>query len=246
MHNFRAGEWGTAEAHFARIGAAEVGVLLTGVGPRAAKRETSKVISTEHEEINCVVSSGLAGAVRPEYALGQVLAARCVHSGNRHPELETRLLQSSAALVSFAADCGATVVERFFSANHVITSASEKRELAATADAVEMESFEILHQAAEFGVPAMALRAISDLSTEDLPLDMSEILTDEGQVSIPRVLGQVARHPQSLPSLVKLGQNSRRAAESLACILDNFVQRVAEKSRALEAETSVAASWQGQ
>ncbi len=246
MHSFRPGKWGAADAYFAQIGTAEVGVVLTGVGPRAAKRELLKVLATEHDEINCIVSSGLAGALRTELELGQVLTARYVYSENPRPELNTQVLQSSAALVSFAADCGATVVNRFLSANHVVATAAEKRLMGANADAVEMESFDVLHQAAEFGVPAMALRAISDLATEDLPLDMGEILTDAGQVSLPRVLERVARHPQSLPSLMRLGQNSKRAAESLAGILDSFVRTVATKSRALETSASMTASSQGQ
>lgn len=246
MRSFRPGKWGAADAHFAQIGDAEVGVILTGVGPRAAKRETSKVIFTEHDEIHCVISSGLAGALRPEYEIGHVLAALSVYSGNPQDDLETRVLLSSAALVSFAADCGATVVNRFCSANHVVSTANEKRELGAGADAVEMESFDVLLRAAEFGIPAMALRAVSDLAAENLPLDMSEVLTDQGQVSIPRVLGQVARNPQSLPSLVRLGQNSKRASESLAKILDNLVLAVAEKSRALETRATTAGGLQGQ
>ena len=51
----------------------------------------------------------------------------------------------------------------------------------------------------EIGIPGVAIRAISDLADEDLPLDMNEVFTDEGQVSIPRILGQVALHPQSIP-----------------------------------------------
>ena len=60
------------------------------------------------------------------------------------------------------------------------------------------------------------------LPDEDLPFDMNGVFTDEGRVSIPRVIGQLAQRPQSLPGLVRLGKNSRAAAESLARFLESY------------------------
>ena len=105
-----------------------------------------------------------------------------------------------------------------------------------------MESFEVLLESAAYGIPAIAIRAISDSVDDDLPLDMNRIFTDEGQVSIPRVLGQVALHPRAVPDLVRLGQNSKTAAESLANFLDKYITIVAEKFQTLERRTGAAAS----
>ena len=118
--------------------------------------------------------------------------------------------------------------------------ADEKQHLGASADAVEMESFGVLGAAQEKGIPAVAIRVISDTVDEDLPLDMNEVLTDAGQVSIPRVLGQVVLHPGALPGLVRLGQNSKRAATALCEFLDRYVARLAEAAKVLE---SKAAAW---
>jgi adenosylhomocysteine nucleosidase len=123
----------------------------------------------------------------------------------------------------------------------VISTAREKQALSAKADAVEMESFEILRVAQNAGVPAVAIRAISDMLDEDLPIDMAEILTDEGQVSIPRVIGQVALKPQSLPGLVRLGKNSRVAAQSLSRFLDAFVAALANRTTPLETKLTAGA-----
>ena len=240
MHNFRSGKCGGADAQFAEIGGAGVSVVLTGVGPKQAALGASLALRIEHESINFCVSSGLAGGLRPAYQVGQVLAARRIFSENLRDDGESRVIESSAALTSFAAEGGATVADQFFSANHPVGTAVEKQLLSAKSDAVEMESFEILHRARDCGVPAVAIRAISDTLNEDLPLDMHEILTEEGQVSIPRVLGQVARHPQSLPGLLRLGQNSKRAAEALAQFLDQYVARIAEKAKPLDAKVLMA------
>ena len=45
----------------------------------------------------------------------------------------------------------------------------------------------------------------------------------DGNVSIRRVLGQIVRHPRALPGLVRLGRQSKIAAESLANFLDRYV-----------------------
>jgi len=63
---------------------------------------------------------------------------------------------------------------------------------------------------------------------------MNEVFSDEGQLSIPRVVGQVAMHPQALPGLVKLGQQSKKAADSLAQFLDRYIARIAASAQPIE------------
>jgi adenosylhomocysteine nucleosidase len=242
LREFRADKWGDVDVYRAQIGAAEVGVILTGAGPKQAHLETAKVLGGDPDSIHLCVSSGLAGALKPEYRIGQVLAARSVRTENELTDPSSNPLQSSAPLLSFAAECGVTVVEQFFSAVRVVGRAEEKHHLGERSDAVEMESFEVLLESAAYGIPAIAIRAISDSVDDDLPLDMNRIFTDEGQVSIPRVLGQVALHPGAVPDLVRLGQNSKTAAESLANFLDKYITIVAEKFQTLERRTGAAAS----
>jgi adenosylhomocysteine nucleosidase len=241
MREFRASKWGDADVFRAQIGAAEVGVILTGAGPKQAHLETSKILGSDPDSINLCVSSGLAGALKPEYLVGQVLAARSVRTEGELPDPSSNPQSSSAPLLSFAAECGATAVDQFYSAQRVVGRAEEKRHLGEHSDAVEMESFEVLLESAAYGVPAIAIRAVSDTVNDELPLDMNRIFTDEGQVSIPRVLGQVALHPTSVPDLVRLGQNSKAAAEALARFLDKFVATVADRFQTLEKRTGVAA-----
>jgi adenosylhomocysteine nucleosidase len=241
MRKFRPGKWGEANLYCAEVGFAEVGVVLTGAGPKQAHLEVAKVLGSDPESIHVCVSSGLAGALKPAFPVGQVLAARSVRTEAELTDPSNNPLQSSPPLLSFAAECGVTVVEQFYSAVRVVGKSEEKRHLGEHSDAVETESFEILLESAAYGIPAIAIRAISDTVDEDLPLDMNRIFTDEGQVSIPRVLGQVAMHPTSVPDLVRLGQNSKAAAESLARFLDKFVASISERFQTLERRSGVAA-----
>jgi nucleoside phosphorylase len=228
-HRFRIEKWGgITDTYVCEIGGAEVGVVLTGAGPKQASLRAAEVISRESDSINLCISAGLAGALKETYEIGQVLAAKSVFSDAAHAD-SPKILQSSEPLAAFAADCGATVVDQFYSAEHVVSRAEEKASLGRLADAVEMESYEILREASAFGIPAIAIRSISDLANEDLPLDMDGVFSAEGEVSIPRVLGQVALHPMAVPGLMKLGSQSKRAAESLARFLDRYVEVLASR-----------------
>jgi adenosylhomocysteine nucleosidase len=243
IRDFRRDKWGLADVYTSEIGGAQIGVVLTGVGPRQAALAASRALAAEQDSLKFCISSGVAGALRPEYKIGQVLAAGSVSVEFRHSSAD-RVLESSAPLISFAAELGATPVGRFFTAEHVLLRAEEKHYWGREADAVDMESFEILRKCAEWGVPAAAIRAVSDTADEELPFDMNRILDDRGHVSLPLVMGQVVLHPRSLPGLVNLGQRSRRAAESLTRFLDHYVSFVAERAGNLEGQASVAAAYE--
>jgi adenosylhomocysteine nucleosidase len=209
-----------AEYFAAPIGGAEVNVVLTGVGGKSAWLETTKTVWGG--DVDICVSSGLAGALRAEYHLGEILAAKEVQAISWKS-----VVASDAKLVQLAEEHGAHAVGSFYSADRVMGSASEKRELGRVADAVEMESGEVLCEASSLGAKVIAIRAISDAVDEDLPLDFNRVMTAGGEVSIPKVLGQVARHPMSAPALVRFGKQSRMAAENLGAFLDRYLEGVA-------------------
>lgn len=216
---------GATQFFAARIGGTEVNVLLTGVGGKNAWLEATKIIWDS--DIDVCISSGLAGSLRSEYQLGELLAAKEVQAVGWR-----RVVTSDRNLLRLAEQHGARAVNSFYSADRVISLASEKRELGKLADAVEMESGEILCEAAAFGARGIAIRAISDAADEDLPLDFNKVITSTGEVSMPRVLGEVVRHPLSTPALVRFGSQSRMATEKLAKFLDPYVEAVASSMTA--------------
>lgn len=208
---------------------AEIKVLLTGIGGKKAWVEATKVLWDA--DIDLCISTGLAGALKPEHRPGEVLAAESVYASQRKIAVS-----SDPGLVVLAASCGAKVVKSFYSANHVVLHAEEKRELGLRADAVEMESGEVLYEAAALGARAIAVRGISDSVEEDLPLDFNRVTTDSGDVSIRRVLGQMVHNPGALPSLIRFGQQSRLAAEKLAEFLDRYLTSLATANLLARAE----------
>jgi nucleoside phosphorylase len=221
MRDFRRVVQGSHPSYEARVGASQVRVLLTGVRCRTAG---DAIRAGFQWSPDVVISSGFAGALRPVYGRGTILAARRVIDDRFEPRFAQ---ESDRSLLDSASKQGAAPVEAFYTSDTFCLTAHDKRLLNPRADAVEMESYIIMSCAQRELVPAIALRAISDTSDEDLPLDFNKVLTDGGRVSTSRVLGQVARGPRSLRALVRLAAQSRVVAESLGRFLDTYVGRLA-------------------
>jgi adenosylhomocysteine nucleosidase len=214
------------ELYSATIENAEILVLLTGIGGKKAGVEATKAIWDG--DIDVCISSGLAGALKSEHRLSDVLAARRIDTTSGK-----QLVVCDESLALLASEFGAKIADCFYSVDHVVSSAAEKQELGKTADAVEMESGEILSEAAAFGARVIAVRGISDAADEDLPLDFNLVTTDSGDVSMKSVLVQVARRPQSIPGLIRFGKQSRHAAEKLSKFLDLYVAGVVRAGKVL-------------
>jgi adenosylhomocysteine nucleosidase len=207
-------------SYASRIGDAELIVLLTGVGGRKAWAEATKIIWDGRVDV--CISSGLAGALRTEHRPGDVLVAREVHAA-----VWNKVIPSDSGLLKLASACGAKVARAFHSADHVLVRSEDKRELGAKADAVEMESGDILLEAVAFGAKVVAVRGISDAVEQDLPLDFNRALSESGDVRIARILIDAAGHWGSVPALIRFARQSRRAAKKLASVLERFVQELA-------------------
>jgi adenosylhomocysteine nucleosidase len=193
--------------------------ILTGMGPVHARRAICGALAWNPD---VCISTGLAGSLRPAHRVGQIFVARNV------VELETgRSISADASLFANATSRGAAAIDRLVSSQTLIASGEGKSRLSSMADAVDMESFAVLEEARARHIPAIAIRAISDSAREKMPLDFSAMLNAEGQVEHSKLAFAIARAPQKLPGLVRLGRNSRRAAAALAAFLDAYVQDLA-------------------
>jgi adenosylhomocysteine nucleosidase len=192
---------GGVELHRAQIGRATVDFVATGMGSANAQRIAAAVLSRDYSF--CVVS-GFAGALKASVNLGDVLVARkAQHDGNGRTVLCARNLWTRA-----------------------FGDAAEKARLAPFAEAVDMETFWILSVARTKEVPAIAIRVISDSFDRDLPVDIDTMVDEEGNVRVGGVVRYVAKHPLVLPALVRLGRESKTAAEALAHFLEAFIKKL--------------------
>jgi adenosylhomocysteine nucleosidase len=103
-----------------------------------------------------------------------------------------------------------------------------------------MESYTILAEAARCGIPAVAIRAISDTADFDMPYNFEDALDSQGQIRMMGIASQVLRRPSALPALLKLGRDSRFAARRLADFLDAFAGTMADRLIPIEQDTVAA------
>ncbi len=230
-HDFRRVNFGVVTGYETRIGEAEVTVLLTGVGLRAvSERDLDRVMKklAANGQFDFCISSGLAGALHPEYRAGEVLAAKWVQTEKPRPWRNGRIesLGAHRKLLGIAEGCGARVVDKFLTSTRIVQSREEKTRLAVNADAVEMESFSILLNADAFCALGVAIRAVSDSAHEDLPLNFNAAVTEDGGISVLRLLRQLGKRPKHLPGLIRFAVQTKRSATALADFLDCYIPAV--------------------
>jgi hypothetical protein len=122
----------------------------------------------------------------------------------------------------------------------MIARAEQKREIGEQAEAVDMESYVILAEAARCGVPALAVRAVSDTADFDMPYDFATACDAQGQIRTAGILSQILRKPSGVSALMKLARDSRAASRRLAGFLDAFVGTMAERLIPIEQDTVAA------
>jgi adenosylhomocysteine nucleosidase len=220
----------------AQIGTATVDFVITGMGAENAARVADAVISKKYSF--CIIS-GFAGALKSSVKLGDIVASeRVQHHTSGQSEICDR------DLLIHASENGATRIATLLTTDDVVNTAAEKNNLSAFADAVDMESFAILQAANKKNVPSTVLRVISDSFDRDMPSELDTIVDPQGHVKIFGVARYVAKHPLMVPALVRLGRDSKTAAEALARFLESYINKLSSATHGgpAQAMQEVAAS----
>jgi adenosylhomocysteine nucleosidase len=213
---------GEVPAYQAQIGRAQVDFVITGVGMENARRITEAILDQPYQ---LCITAGFAGALSEKHSVGEILVAEAVQELGK-----TKTLQCSRNLAHAARVDGATLVKMFLTSNQIASTPEEKKQLAPFADAVEMESFAIVSAAQRHKKAAVAIRVISDSALRDVPAGVSTMIDENGQVKIAGVVRYVARHPLQLPALIRLGRDSKTAAQALAHFLEAFIKKLSFSS----------------
>jgi adenosylhomocysteine nucleosidase len=198
------------------VGGSSVRVLLTGMGNDSAAQAIRWALSAATD---LCISSGFAGALRSDLHPADLLAAHVVCRAGW--ELA---VASDRQLFSAACELGARAADRFMTVPSVVTTVEEKSALSGEADAVEMESYLILEEAARRGVRAVSVRAVSDPSSTAMPFDFNILRDGRGGIRVPALLVQLLRQPRKLGALLRLARDCRLAGRRLADFLDSYVQ----------------------
>jgi len=228
-HNFQRQELGVPHSYRSDcvyqgiVHGLNVDVYLTGIGWTGVRAGLYHLLSQKPQ---LCISSGLAGGLKVALLRGQIVAAREVFKGSDGGAK----VRGRGRLLAIAEESGATLVDRFITASQIVSQAQFKKALGQFGDVVEMESYHVLNMTTGPQVASIAIRAISDVVNEDLPLDFGKVLEPDGRLNLRQLALQLGRYPHRIPALVRFGRASEKVTVTLADFLDKYIAAVASKS----------------
>jgi len=214
------------EAYRFSIGAREIVLVRSGMGPENAAAATHALIDAVSPDM--IVNFGFAGAVTEGIAVGDIIVAERVLL-NREGlfSLQPGIDDGKAAEL-------AVQLENAFQGNDFrvrtgtfITAAriKSKLEIAGLIPAgvknpvLEMETAALAMAAAKRNVPLIAIRAVSDDAGEELGFTIEELTDGKMNIKIGKVFLTLARKPWIVPQMLRLAKNSRKAGKNLAVVI---------------------------
>jgi adenosylhomocysteine nucleosidase len=208
------------DAIAARLSPRGIEVVATGDGPRSAEQGANALL--ERLRPAFVVGAGVAGALTPGLAVGDLLAsARILDAKGEAPPPDRRLLELLLAATRIRSGTLLTV-------ERPVVSAAQKADLAASTgdpSVCDMESAAWARAAAAHGVPYLVLRAVSDTAEEDLPRYLARCMNASGGVSRAMVAFSALLHPTTIPDLLRM---RRRVHEGSAALGELVARLIAE------------------
>lgn len=179
------------------IGDRRITVLQCGMGARGFAEWLSTHLKNNSYESLIVV--GLAGGLDPKLKTGDVVVYDiCMDARGQFNEVrcDKHLAESLTEALPVSSirnfrGAGITV-------SRIITNATDKLRLGEHHQAltVDMESFEVLRVAAEFGLPTTAVRVISDEAERDLP-NFNSAYDNDGKMIYWRLAEAMLKRPMA-------------------------------------------------
>jgi len=121
-------------------------------------------------------------------------------------------------------NCDAGAGDRWLVTSPIVADAAEKRRLAAAykADLVDMEAAAIARLAQMRGIPFYCFKGVSDGFKDKLP-DFNRFIRPDGQFNMAGMVLFSILRPSHWPSLIRMGENSKKASLSLRHSLLDFL-----------------------
>ncbi len=201
-----------------KLGNRDCLLVQSGMGIKHAAEAAHTLLAQVNPQV--LVSFGIAGAVKENLQIGDVVAVRSVlllEGGNPGPparlaafsleaqEAITRALQPSHARLVW----GSALTTR---GSQVIKSDLPEMEN----PVLEMETAAIAQAAAQHGIPLLALRAISDNPAAPVPINPEAVMDENYRLQVGKMIRILILHPKILLRSGRILRNSALAAENAA------------------------------
>jgi adenosylhomocysteine nucleosidase len=177
-----------------------------GAGQSAATRAFEAI--EDGGPIDLVFSIGWAGALRAEIVSGtahNIAGVIDIRTGERF-------------------NCDAGAGKFWLATSPIVAGEFEKRRLASAYNAslVDMEAAAVARLAAMRSIPFYCIKGVSDALADHLP-DFNRFLSPSGQFELGTFTLFAILRPWLWPSLIRMGENSRKASQSIAELLLDFL-----------------------
>jgi adenosylhomocysteine nucleosidase len=204
----------------ARLGTADVALCLTGDGAGNAGRAAD--ILCESVRPTALLGAGVAGALSPDLAIGDVLVSRRVR------DLQGDVAAPDGRLLAQALEGAGVRAGAFLTVARPVVLASLKSALLQTLDdagpaAADMESSAWARAAASRGIPYLIVRAISDRADENLPEYLGHCVGLDGAIRRSSVVLRALAQPATIPALLRMRRRLLACAQGLAAFLEEFL-----------------------
>jgi len=178
-----------------------------GAGQSAATRAFAAV--EDGGPVDLLLSVGWAGALRDDlqpgnaHNIGGIIDVR---TGERF-------------------NCDAGAGDLWLATSPIVAGEREKQRLAAAYNAalVDMEAAAVARLAAMRGIPFYCFKGVSDGFRDKMP-DFNRFIAPNGQFRTASLLLYALVRPWYWPGLVRMGENSRKASQSIAESLRDFLE----------------------
>ena len=180
-----------------------------GAGQNAATRAFAAI--EDGGPIDLVFSLGWAGGLRTDVLPGQAFNVAGVIDANTGERF----------------NCDADSGEEWLVTGARVADEPEKRRLADAyrAGLVDMEAAAVARMASMRGIPFYCIKGVSDALDARLP-DFNRFIAPDGRFKLVSLVLFAAIRPWHWPALIRMGENSKKAAQSITkCLLDFLDER---------------------
>jgi adenosylhomocysteine nucleosidase len=172
-----------------------------------------------------MISAGFGGAVLPGLPVGEVVMAEQVlqWGASGFEEIEVGLFGLNGISDSLGLSRAT-----FISCNEILGKRSLAARLpdSAVNPLLEMETAAVARVAAAYGIPFLAIRAVSDPADEELEFSIDEFCDEHMRIRPAKVFATILARPRIIPQLIRLARNSRVAAKSLAKAMERLLKEL--------------------
>ncbi len=183
-------------------------VAIGGIGAVSARAAADAAYKHANGAISQFVSAGLAGALTPEWQVGDVFRPATIIDEADDLSIPT---SGGAGTLITAGTIADEHVKRIFAAKHI-------------AQAVDMEAYAVADVARIYNVPFTAIKVISDELAFPMP-PLGRFVTDRGDFRTGAFTAYAALRPRLWPAVIRLGSNTARATAVLSRELRALVRQ---------------------